>query len=68
MSCPALFGAKGSGKDRENLNKKGKGWKNTMFEGRACDENTRVDIMNTKNSYFCRTNAPIHIGEIRYRD
>ena len=37
------------GKNRENIDKKGKGWKNTMFEGRACDENTSVDITNTKN-------------------
>ncbi len=27
----ALFRAKGSCKDRENLNKKGKGWKNTTL-------------------------------------
>ena len=51
------FWAQGRGKNRENIDKKGKGWKNTMFEGRACDENTSVDITNTKNSYFCEANA-----------
>ena len=31
MSCLALFGAKDRGKDRENIDKKGKGWKKPKF-------------------------------------
>lgn len=59
MSASRILGRKAGAKIGKNMNKRGKGWKNTMFEGRACDENTRVDIMNTKNSYFCEANAPI---------
>ena len=62
MSASRFLGRKAGAKIGKNLNKKGKGWKNTMFEGRACDENTRVDITNTKNSYFCKTNGSIKIG------
>ena len=58
---------KAGAKIGKNLNKKGKGWKNTMFEGRACDENTRVDIMNTKNSYFCEVNAPSRLEDFPFK-
>lgn len=54
--CLTIFRAKGRGKDRENMNKEGKGWKNTK-RGGVWDEKTRMNTTNIKNPYFCKANA-----------
>ena len=53
------FWAQGRGKNRENIDKKEKGWKNTMFDvGRRMKKHEGIQRIQ-KTPYLCRTNALI---------
>lgn len=57
MSASRILGRKAGAKIGKNLNKKGKGWKNTK-RGGVWDEKTRMNTTNIKNPYFCMFNVP----------